>query len=123
MAGPRPRAMQSWERDPDTEIEGDRAGRSWLGAAVDATCVLLACARDIGTKMSARERAAGPDFRYASKALAASADANSMETTSRHGRPVQVWRESPRLCAARRAHTLAVSPVYQRSGWDALRRT
>lgn len=64
-----------------------------------------------------------PDFRYASKALAASADANWIATTSRHGRPVEVWRESPRLCASRRAQTLRVSPVYQRSGWEALRRT
>lgn len=63
-----------------------------------------------------------PDFRYSSNAFAASGTANSMATSSRHGRPVAVWRESPRLCAASRAQTFAVTPVYQRSGWESLRR-
>lgn len=64
-----------------------------------------------------------PDFRYASKALAASVVEKSIATSSRHGRPVVVCRESPRLCAARRAPTSLVRPVYQRAGCDWLRRT
>ena len=64
-----------------------------------------------------------PDLRYSSNALAASGDAKSIATSSRQGRPVAVWRESPRLCAARRAPMSLVRPVYHRSGCARLRRT
>ena len=63
-----------------------------------------------------------PDFRYASNALAVLVDANSIDATSVHGRPVAVWLDSPRLCAATRAWTSDVRPVYQRCGCDWLRR-
>lgn len=69
--------------------------------AADSSGVLVS---EHGARKCRRAKARpDPDFKYASKAFAASTVADAMATSSRQGRPVEVCLESPRLCAARRA--------------------
>lgn len=52
-----------------------------------------------------------PVFKYRSKATARGSSANSIATSTCHGRPVDVGPQRPSLCAASRAETSDVSPV------------
>ncbi len=52
-----------------------------------------------------------PVFKYFSKAIALASVAKSRETTSAHGRSVDVCRDPPALCVASRDPTSLVSPT------------